>query len=272
MAISGSAVVVIAIVLAAACGCGGPPGASSPSTDSSAPAPNQQVAPFCETWVETDVAGRSLLQVNYASATPEQLKAVVRSFWAEEEPILESLEREVPPELTGDVEPLIQLARDGKVSGAPGTLSSPEIDRSDRAIDDFMLRQCPYPHLAVTATDAEYVGAPATVKASTIALVLTNRGQDAHEIFVCQIDPGETRPFRDILASAKSGCRAPITPIAVVEADPGDTRAVFVPLVAGRYGWYDGLLQGTTSISSLNGGKGPPHFSLGLVHEIVVQP
>src|SRR3712207_1221997 len=119
-----------------------------------------QTAGFCESWVESDTAGTELLRLDYKTATPEQIELAIKRFWSEQEPILVFLEQQAPDEIRPDVATLLRLARQGRMSGDPVALLSPELKRADDNIDSFMLQRCDFIQLQVVATDHSYGGLP----------------------------------------------------------------------------------------------------------------
>jgi hypothetical protein len=223
---------------------------------------------LCETWVTSDAAGQGLLQIDFATATLEDVKEAVRSFWAEEESILLSMELKAPDGLKSDISALLRLAREGRASGEPATLLSTNWEAADRNIDEYMLQECGYEEIRVTATDHTYQGLPHSRTAATVAVTLTNQGQDLHQLILSRIDDNVTQPFSEILDQLDRSEVAPATPMAVVDADPGERSTVFVPLTPGRYGVFDAYPQGTKS--EIMRGGGPPHFRLGMMHEFKV--
>lgn len=261
-----AALLLVAAFAAAACGTPLPPPAATATTAVTA-VPGETEAQ-CNAWVASDVAGQELLKLDFTSASPQEIQSFVKAFWAEQERILLPLRQQVPPQLLSDIDVLLRLAARGQTTGDAGTLGSPELEGADRNIDEYMLRTCPYENLRVTAIDHSYQGVPVTVKAGTISITLTNAGRDTHEIIVSRIRDGVTEPFGEILRKSAEEMASLATPIAITNADAGETSTVFVPLEPGRYGFHDAYNEGTTS--AFTPGIGPPHSALGMVTEIAV--
>jgi hypothetical protein len=258
-----------ALVVLVVAGCGG--GSSSGAPASPAPAPTTAIrtAAVCEAWVDSDAAGaKVLLGLDLRTATPEQVQSTIKEFWSKQEPILASIEQQAPDQIRSDVTKLRQLARQGATNGDIGTVVGPALATADRGVDEFMLRECGYQHVRVTATDHAYQGLPSSVAPGTVAFTLTNQGREEHQGVVIRINDEVTQPFAEILGLPPEQQRSMLKAVNSTDADPGQTSTVFVRLTAGRYGFVDVLPQGSTSITAL--GSGPPHFTLGMVGEFTV--
>jgi hypothetical protein len=267
--------VVTALVLFTV-GCGGGGGASAsgsattaPATPTSGPTGADRTAAVCSLWVDTDADGASvLLNTDLASATPEQVQATVKEFWSRQEPILSSMDQQAPDEIEADIGKLLAQARQGATTGDVATFSAPEVVAADRNIDRYMLRECGYEQITLSATDRAFVGLPGTVPAGTAAVTLQNQGKDAHQAVISRVDEGVTQSYPEILGLPLDQQLEKTTVLGLVQADPGQTDTAFVRLTPGRYGAVDFLPQGTTSTGMP--GSGPPHHTLGLVAEFSV--
>jgi hypothetical protein len=268
---------VCAIILAlVVTGCGGGAGGGAAPATNAAPlsaiatpstGSNRSQAP-CSTWVDSDAAAASvLLHTDFASVAPERLQAIVKDLWSKQEPILASM-NPTPDEIQPDVDKLLAIAHEGAATGDPATLSSPDLRNSDRNIDQYMLQQCGYESVQVTATDNAYQGLPDTLPAGTVGITLSNQGTDAHQVLLLRVNDGVTQPFAEILNLAPEQQGQVATAFGSAEADPGETSTVFLRLTPGRYGAADFVTQGTTSLVAP--GSGPPHYSLGIQDEFTV--
>ena len=263
-------------LLIAACGGGG----AAPTTGSattarasgsltSSTADADRTAAVCSAWVDADAIGaKVLLNTDLASATPEQLQATVKEFWSKQVPILVSMDRQAPDEIKADIGKLLSQARRGEATGDAATLSSPDVIGADRNLDRYMVQECGYDQITVSATDQAYQGLPSTVPAGTVAFTLRNEGQDAHQAVISRADDGVAQPYTEILTLPPDQQLKMATVLGLVQADPGQTDTVFLRLTPGRHGAVDFLPQGTTSTGTP--GNGPPHHTLGLVREFMV--
>jgi len=131
-----------------------------------------------------------------------------------------------------------------------------------------MLRECGYKQIAVTATDHAYQILPSAVPAETVAVTLSNQGQDAHQVVISRAKDGVTEPYTEILALPPDQQLQKATPLGLAQADPGQSDTVFLRLAPGRHGVVDFLPQGTTNVNSPGGS--PAHYTLGMVAEFTV--
>ena len=272
----GQAAVGVVILALVVTGCGGGAGGGAAPTTIAAP-PSAPAAPstasdrsqaVCSTWVDSDAAAASvLLHTDFASVTPEQLQSIVKDLWSKQEPILASMDP-APDQIQPDVEELLAVARQGAATGDPATLSSPDLRTSDRNIDQYMLQQCGYESVQVTATDNAYQGLPATMPAGTVGITLSNQGTDAHQVLLRRINDGVTQSFAEILNLPPEQQGQVAAALGFAEADPGETSTVFLRLTPGRYGAADFVTRAPPASS--HRASGPPHYSLGIQGEFTV--
>jgi hypothetical protein len=114
----------------------------------------------CSAWADSDAAAaRVLMNADLGSGTPEQIQAIVKDFWSAQEPILASMQP-APDPIKADVEALLALAHQGASTGDSATFTSEALQTADRNIDQYMLRECGYGQISITATDNAYHGIP----------------------------------------------------------------------------------------------------------------
>ncbi len=261
-------------VLAATTACSGATGsatATSPLSAASVAASSTRsnsTDAVCSAWVDSDAAAaRVLLNAALGSGTPEQIQTIVKDFWAAQQPILASMQP-APEPIKADVEKLLALAQQGAATGDSATLTSPDRQTADRNIDQYMLRECGYQQIQITATDNAYLGIPATTRSGAVGITLDNQGREAHQVLTVRIDDGVTEPFTALLRLPPEQRAQTATPLGSVEVDPGQTATVFLRLTPGRYGAGDFLPQGTTRLDAP--GNGDPHYLHGLQAEFTV--
>jgi len=267
-----AACVLILVLAVTGCGAAETGAAAAPSGSAAgrsaavdSPVAVGRIPVVCSAWVDADAAGASvLLNADLGSGTPEQLQAIVKEFWAAQEPILASMEP-APEPIKAEVGTLLAVAREGASTGDAATFSSPELVAAGRSIDEYMLRECGYDQVQVTTTDHAYQGLPSTVRSGAVGITVDNQGQDVHQVMIIRANDGVTQPFSVMLELAPEQRAQLATPLGSVEVEPGETSTVFFRLIPGRYGAVDLLAQGTTSFAAP--GDGPPHFSLGMQSE-----
>jgi hypothetical protein len=87
------------------------------------------------------------------------------------------------------------------VTGDIATLSSPDLAAADRNIDQYMLEQCGFEQITISATDYAYEGLPGTVPAEVVGATLRNQGQDAHQAVISRANDGVSQSYTEILAA-----------------------------------------------------------------------
>jgi len=263
------------VVLATTTACGGAAGSATAATSqppSIATAPTtsdrisaDRISAVCSAWVDSDTAAaRVLLSAELGSGTPEQIQTIVKDFWSAQQPILATMQP-APAPIQADVANLLALAQHGAATGDPATLTSPDLQTADRNIDQYMLGECGYPQLHITATDAAYQGIPATISSGAVGITLDNQGREAHQALIVHINDGVTEPFTTLLTLPPEQRAQAATALGSVEVDPGQAATVFLRLTPGRYGAVDFLAQGTTRLDAP--GNGDPHYQHGLQTE-----
>ena len=94
------------------------------------------------------------------SGTPEQIQTIVKGLLVRPTTV-SGLDATRPRPIKADLEKLRAPAQRGAATGDPATLTSPDLQTTERSIDQSMLRACGYQYLQITATDAAYhAGAP----------------------------------------------------------------------------------------------------------------
>jgi hypothetical protein len=259
---------ILLLALATITACSGAPGSATPASSPPArpaPAPPQAV---CSAWVDSDAAAaRVLMNADLGSGTPEEIEAIVKDYWSAQEPILASMEP-APDPIRTDVETLLALAHDGASTGDSATFSSPDLQTADRNIDQYMLRECGYGRISITATDNAYQGIPAAIDSGAVGVTLTNQGREAHQVLIVRINDGVSEPFSALLDLPPDERLQAASAVGSIEVDPGGVGTLFLRLAPGRYGVGDFLSQGTAGLDT--SGSGDPNYVLGLQGEFTV--
>ena len=266
---------MLLLAIATTAACGGAPGSSTAaslpppaSSVAASPASADRTQVVCSAWVDSDTAAaRVLMNADLGSGTAEQIQAIVKDFWSAQEPILTSMQP-APDPIKADVETLLALAHQGTSTGDSTTLTSEDLQTADRNVDQYMLRECGYGQISITATDDAYQGIPATLGAGAVGLTLNNQGREAHQVLIVRINDDVTEPFSALLDLPPDQRMQTAAALGSVEADPGQVGTLFLRLAPGRYGVADFLSQGSTSLDAP--GSGDPNYLLGLHAEFTV--
>ncbi len=250
--------------------CGGSP--TPPAAQPAAPTAEDdtaQVAEFCEAVVDIDSTGAGGPEIDFETASPEEIQAALQEFGAMFEPLLVAVEQSAPEEVQSDVDVLATASREVFSTGDFAAFETPESVIADDNIDAYMLAECGYEQIEVTATDFEYQGVPDTITPGTTAVTLVNEGEELHEVGIARVNDDVTLPVEELLALGEEEAMQSIEFKGAAFAAPGESDTVFLRLDdPGRYGAACFISEGTTSMEAE--GDGPPHFTLGMVGEFTV--
>lgn len=268
---AGAAAAALALALAG-CGGGASPTATAPADPAAAPASdeNAQVAEFCEAIVDIDSTGAGGPEVDFETASPEEIQAALAEFGAMFEPLIVRAEESAPDEVREDVTTLAAASREVFSTGEFAAFETPEATMADDNIDSYMIDECGYEQIEVTAADFEYQGLPDTITPGTVAVTLVNEGEELHEIGIARVNDGVELPIEEILALPEEEAMQNVEFKGAAFAAPGESDTVFLRLdQPGRYGALCFIPEGTTSEETE--GTGPPHFTLGMVGEFTAE-
>lgn len=250
--------------------CGGAPAVSPPAAPEAAATADgsEQVATFCEAVVDFEGAASQGPPIDFATATPEELQAALQEFGATVEPYLAAVDAAAPEPVAADATTLTRLAREALATGDEAVFSSPEFTAAEDRVDSYMVAECGYEEVRITATDFEYQGLPATLTVGTKAVTLVNEGEEQHEVGVVRINDDVTLTVEEILALPEEEGMAAVTFKGAAFAEPGGTDTSFVRIdQPGRYGVACFIPEGSTAGTE---GSGAPHFTLGMLGDFTV--
>lgn len=258
---SGLAVVVALSLVAAACGdddddaaTGGTPAdagsdttaaATGGSSGSSGGGGGGDSAAFCQARVD--------LEAQFGAEEPD-VAAVTG--------ILEDFGAAAPADLAGNVTGLSAALASAAESGSDPA-EDPAFDENLAPIDEYVLAECGFDTIDVTAGEYQFTGIPTTVPAGTVAFSFTNDGSEPHELIMFKRADGEERPIEELLALPEEQMFSALTFAGAAQADPGRTTASIPTLEPGSYIGVCFLPTGGVEGS-------PPHFMEGMTAEFEV--
>ena len=218
-------------------------GAGSDSTEAAAGAGDS--AAFCQARVD--------LEAQFGAEQPD-VAAVTGT--------LEDFEAAAPADLVENVTGLSgALATAAESGGDPA--EDPAFGENLAPIDEYVLAECGFETVEVTAAEYTFDGIPATVPAGTVAFSFTNDGSEAHELIMFKRAEGEERPIEELLALPEDQMFSALTFAGAAQAEPGETTASIPTLEPGRYIGVCFLPTGGVEGS-------PPHFMEGMTAEFEV--
>ncbi|MHA6784434.1 hypothetical protein ACVGOW_26075 [Pseudonocardia saturnea] len=262
-----AAVSALALTLGA---CGGAPAVSPPAAPEAAATADgaEQVTTFCEAVVDFEGAASQGPPIDFETASPEELQAALQEFGASVEPYLAAVDAAAPEAVAADATTLTRLARQALETGDEAVFGSPEFTAAEDGVDSYMVAECGYEEVRITAADFEYQGLPETLTAGTKAVTLVNEGEEQHEVGVVRINDDVTLTVEEILALPEEEGMAAVTFKGAAFAEPGGTDTSFIRIdQPGRYGVACFIPEGSTAGTE---GSGPPHFTLGMLGAFTV--
>src|SRR5690606_1718676 len=187
----GAATAVALLLALAASACGGAEPSPAP------PAPTERGLPadkvdFCTGAV--DLAG----VVNDGPdvpdgpppPSPEDVAAAFEEYQARLEPPLTAVEQSVPPALQQDIATIARQARYAVATNDEAPLGTPEYDTAVSRLRAYMITDCGFEQVRVTAVEYRFDGIPARLPAGTVAFTVSNQGAETHELDVYRINEG----------------------------------------------------------------------------------
>ena len=189
---------------------------------------------------------------------------------------LDELDADPPSDITEALGVMTSAARSVLDSGGEdfSAFEAPEFAEAQAEVDPWMFENCEFDQKEeVTAADYSFEGLEDTYEAGRLALLLTNEGNEAHEVAILRKAEGTTETWEELLAlpeeeamtkaESVGGAFAPTTGsqgLAVLDLVPGEYIALcFVPT---------GTVMGEDG--EFVEGSGPPHFMQGMQTEFTV--
>jgi hypothetical protein len=262
-----SALVLLLAVVTSACGGAGTgpgPNAPVPPTGQGLPA---ETAGFCTAAVDLAAVVNDGPDVPNPPPSPDDVAAAFDEYQARLEPPLTAMEQSVPPALQQDIATIARQARYAVATNDEAPLNTPEFDSAASRLRAFMITECRFEQVRVTAVEYRFDGIPPTLPAGTVAFTMSNQGAEPHELDVYRINEGVPQPFPQLALLPDDQRDVVLTSVGEISANPGAAETEFMTLIPGRYGVACLVLQGATPAAD---GTGPPHAALGMVAEFTV--
>jgi len=218
----------------------------------------------CDAIVEFNAA---VMDVDTEGASDDELASMGEELAAVWAPIDENAPDEVADQAGSISDALSDLAA--------GDAEAFDSDSTFEAYTEVMsatVAECGFETVAATAVDYGFEGIPETVPAGTVALELTNEGEEVHEMIIFQKPEGDTRSAEELLNDPAMEESGP-PPAGFVFAAPGQSATGLAELAAGDYFAVCFIPVGTTEMPDgpPEGDGGPPHFTQGMLTEFTVE-
>lgn len=229
-------------------------GSIPPGADGSADASSPEAEAFCAAELAAEAASGS------------EDPAVI-------EPAFEAVVAAAPAEIAPAVEEVIANAESG-----PG---DPAFDEPYAQVIEYMRGNCGYAELNLVASDYEFGGLSPEVTAGPTIISMENIGEEVHEIALFRFNDDVTMTAEELLALPEEEAFANVTPAGFAFVFPGAVGNTVVDFTAGRYVALCFLPEGALPevMAQMEGPEsttppgvelGPPHFTLGMLHEFQV--
>lgn len=233
----------------------------APAVAQTQPAPD--VKTFCDTVLKVDQA---FTKVTGKGPTKKQQQQIDQA--------LAQAESTAPPDIAPDVQSLVRIIQSATQSNQDPS-QNPTFEQNLTAVNQYLYNSCGYPQVNVTALEYEFQGIPKTLKTGTVAIQLTDKGAEVHELSIARLKTSDS--LKKILGlSGKEQAKRVDQHIpggqGVVE--PGQTAYLIVQLTkSGRYGAACFIPVGTTSLAQLQSQSAgtDPHWKHGMYQQFTVE-
>ncbi len=229
-------------------------------------------AAFCDAALDAEGTAMQGPDVDFETATPEEIAAATEEFATELEPKLDAALETAPDEIASEVETLVGLVREGLESG-DDTSSDPEYMAADESIDVYVAESCGYDTIDVSAVEYAFQNLPSTLPAGRTAFAFTNEGEEIHEMVLFRINDDVTETIEELLALPEEEALGKVVFAGVTFSAQGGTDTETIELAPGRYGAVCFIPVGTMDMTALQSEEepsGPPHFTAGMQAEFTV--
>ncbi|MBA3744545.1 hypothetical protein [Sporichthya sp.] len=201
-------------------------------------------------------------------APPPLTGAALAEAKATLEPLLEDLEANKVAAVAGPLETMLGKARGAITTGDFSVFESEEFAAADAQVDKYLVEECDYNALDVTAADYEFTGVPSTAKAGPTSVTLTNEGEEPHVLILVRINDDSDLSGEEVLALGEEGALKVAKVVGESFAPPGAAGTAFFDLEPGRYVVFCPIpvhKPGTEFDP-----ESPPHFAKGMLEEMIV--
>lgn len=229
---------------------------------------------FCDAAIDAQLVMSRGPDVDFGTATEEEVNSALGEFAARVAPLLDDIEANAPEEIADEVATLVANSRTAVETGDQAALESDQYMQAQLAVDRYLLDNCDIETYEVEGFDYGYNNVPATPTAGQAAFRFTNTGDELHELVLFRIND-ESLTVQQLLEMPEEEAMANVTFAGDAFAESGDSDVLFTDLEAGRYGVVCFIPVGTESVADLPDDESvantPPHFTQGMVAEFTVE-
>jgi hypothetical protein len=242
---------------------------SASASASEAESDDGDLETYCEKSVEIETLLAGEPDVDFETATEEEIAAAMQDFAAQGVPVAEELEAAVPEENRENIEILSAALAEVAETGEFEAFESPEVDAAGTADHEYALANCGWEQVDVTAVNYAFEGLPDELEAGVASFELANEGTELHEFVLVRKNDDTTESFEELLALPQDEAQAKISFAASAFATPGEENVyALADLTPGEYLAVCFIPVGTVDEETV--AEGPPHFTQGMQHELTV--
>jgi hypothetical protein len=228
---------------------------------------------YCEAASQSEL---SEPEVDFATATPEQLAAAGKEFASGTlRPLFDRQVALASDDVADDFavlnRALTELERTGDFEAI---FFNPEYSEAFAATHEFDLDTCDWETVDVKAVDYRFEDVSRTIDAGIASFELENDGKELHEIGIARKNDGVTETFDQILELPEEEQleKVELTGNSGPGAPGEEGTYLVTDLRPGEYIMVCFLPQGATSMEALEAEtEAPPHVALGMKQEFTVE-
>lgn len=264
------AVLVALALVGGACGDDDDDTTAGPSTDGEQAAGDSDADPYCDHFFELRTFSDTGPDVDFETATEEEIAAAVAEFGKGLEPLLKKSEELAPEEIQDATTVLVGASRTALAENDDRALHDPAVQEAENEVTTWVVDNCEgVTATDVTAVDYAFNGAPETIETGRAIMTLTNEGTEMHEMIVLRKKDTTTESFEDLLALPQEEAQQKVDFAGAAFAPPGTDASAVVELTAGEYIMICFIPVGSTPEAGEEV-DGPPHFTEGMLQKFTV--
>ena len=191
-------------------------------------------------------------------------------------PMLDEIDANAPTEIADELGTMMAAARsviesDGQDFAA---FEAPEFGAAQAVVDPWIFERCPFDQTAeVTATEYAFDGLGDELAAGRSGVLLTNEGDEAHELALMRKNDGVAESWEELLALPEEEAMSKVAQVGgAFAATKGSSGLLIADLTPGEYIAICFIPVGTSmgDDGEFVEGTGAPHFTEGMQHEFTV--
>lgn len=183
---------------------------------------------------------------------------------------LATAEETVPPELEAQLGVVGDTVREALETRNDRLFEGEEFASNEEEIDQWVVDNCGFENVEVTAVDYAFEGVPETLPTGFASFTFSNEGKELHEMIMVRFkDPSES--VKDLIELSEKEAQEHIEFLGASFGPPGTRDAESKELTPGKYALVCFVPVGSTSEKAARKAQGPPHVARGMSVEFTVE-